>query len=595
MKWRRFLKVSGLTLAVMGMGLFLCGGMWEVKAAPITSKYSSSIGPDVQHQTARVRMRDGVELAADLYLPDREGPFPTLVRKTPYDREGRADDAQFFAGNGYAVLIVSQRGRFGSEGVFHQAKNEGWLEHQDGYDTIEWAAQQPWSNGKIGTYGVSSDAQWQLSSAPTRPPHLVAMFSSYAAHHRIGGRMERGIHTSTGPTWHYNNNVMGRPLRTVEDYTAWLAEWKSSQLPFIASFLHPELLEQFIHTAYDDYWRDIDPGTRYQDFDVPIYHESGWYDRYVRWTFQNFNGISQKGRSQQTRQSQKIIMGPWIHGGSVAPDSEVVKFGPAAKIDRRALHLRWFDYWLKGIDTGIMKEPPVRVYLMGAERWLESDTWPLPDTNYVKYYLRAGQEESRGSLNDGRLSQQPPGSEAPDRYVHDPYAPIPTIGGHGGFGRMWKMGPLDQRPSESRVLTFTTDVLEQDLEVVGEIRTRFFASSSAVDTDFVLTLTDVHPNGNSALLRQNAIRARYRHSVETESLLTPGEIYEFTLTLDAIANLFKAGHRIRLGIASSSFPSFLPNPGTPSTYLVNIALSAENVIYHDSRHPSSIEIPVRGK
>ena len=595
MKWRRFLTISGPTMAAMGIGLFLGGGMGEVKTAPITSKYSSSISPDVQQQSVRVRMRDGVELAADLYLPDKEGPFPTLLRKTPYDREGRAGDAQFFATNGYAVLIVSQRGRFGSQGIFHQAKNEGWLEHKDGYDTIEWAAEQPWSNGKIGTYGVSSDAQWQLATAPIRPPHLVAMFASYAAHHRIGGRVERGVHTSAGPTWQHNNNVMGRPLRTVEDYTAWLADWKSSQLPFIASFLHPELLEQFIHTAYDDYWRDIDPGTRYQDFDVPIYHESGWYDRYVRWTFQNFNSISQKGRSQKTRQSQKIIMGPWIHGGSVAPDSEVVKFGAAAKIDRRALHLRWFDYWLKGIDTGIMKEPAVRIYLMGAERWLESDTWPLPNTNYVKYYLRAGQGEPRGSLNDGRLSLQPPGSEGPDKYVHDPYDPIPTIGGHGGFGRMWEMGPLDQRPSESRVLTFTSDVLEQDLEVVGEIRTRFFASSSAVDTDFVLTLTDVHPNGNSALLRQNAIRARYRDSVETESLLKPGEIYEFTLTLDAIANLFKAGHRIRLGIASSSFPSFLPNPGTPSTYLATRAITAENVIHHDSRYPSAIEIPVRGK
>ena len=249
MKWRRFLTVSGLTLAAMGMGLILGGGMREVKTAPITSRYSSSIGPDIQQQAVRVRMRDGVELAADLYLPDGEGPFPTLVRKTPYDREGRAGDAQFFAGSGYAVLIVSQRGRFGSEGIFHQAKNEGWLEHKDGYDTIEWAAQQPWSNGKIGTYGVSSDAQWQLSTAPTRPPHLVAMFASYAAHHRIGGRVERGVHTSTGPTWHHNNNVIGRPLRTVEDYTAWLADWKSSQLPFIASFpprtaraIHPHRL-----------------------------------------------------------------------------------------------------------------------------------------------------------------------------------------------------------------------------------------------------------------------------------------------------------------------------------------------------------------
>ena len=171
MKWRRFLTVSGLTLAAMGMGLILGGGMREVKTAPITSRYSSSIGPDIQQQAIRVRMRDGVELAADLYLPDGEGPFPTLVRKTPYDREGRAGDAQFFAGSGYAVLIVSQRGRFGSEGIFHQAKNEGWLEHKDGYDTIEWAAQQPWSNGQIGP--TVSPRMLSGSSPPLPPGRLT--------------------------------------------------------------------------------------------------------------------------------------------------------------------------------------------------------------------------------------------------------------------------------------------------------------------------------------------------------------------------------------------------------------------------------------
>jgi hypothetical protein len=538
-------------------------------------------------------MRDGIELVADLYLPDGAGPFPTLVRKTPYSREGRQSDGQFYAANGYAVLIVSQRGRFGSEGIFHQSKNEGWLEHPDGYDTIEWAAQQPWSNGDIGTFGISADAQWQLVTAPTRPPHLRAMFTSYAAHHRIGGRIERGIHTSMALTWHHNNNAMPRPLRTQEDYLAWLADWKETQLPFLASFLHPEVFEQFLHTAYDDYWRDIDPATRYSDFDVPIYHESGWYDRYVRSTFRNFNGVRELGYSEKARQSQKVIMGPWLHGGAVAPETDTVKFGTAALIDRRALHLRWFDYWLKGIDTGIMDEPPVRVYLMGAERWLEGDTWPLPNTEYSRYYLRSGPAPPSDSLNDGLLLPEAPGSESPDEYVHDPYDPIPTIGGHGGYQGIWETGPLDQRPAEARMLTFTTQTLEEDLPVVGEIRARFFASSSVVDTDFVLTITDVYPDGYSAVLRQNGVRARYRLSEEEDSLLDPGQVYEFTLTLDGIANLFKKGHRIRVGIASSSFPTFLPNLGTAlPMYLETKGVIARNIIYHDSEHPSYLEIPI---
>ena len=261
--------------------------------------------------------------------------------------------------------------------------------------------------------------------------------------------------------------------------------------------------------------------------------------------------LFRSGRSEKTRQSQKVIIGPWVHGGSVAPETDVVKFGPDAKIDRLALQLRWFDYWLKGVDTGILKDPPVRVYLMGAERWLESNTWPLPGAQYLTYYLRAGRGRPTHSLNDGWLLPEPPGSEKPDEYAHDPYDPIPTIGGHGGLLQTSR-GPLDQRPAESRILSFTTDILQKDLEVVGEVRARFFASSSAVDTDFVLTLTDVYPNGYSAVLRQNGIRARYRLGEETESFLKPNEVYEFTLTLDAIANLFKAGHRIRLGIASSS-------------------------------------------
>ena len=287
-------------------------------------------------------------------------------------------------------------------------------------------------------------------------------------------------------------------------------------------------------------------------------------------------------------------MGPWVHGGDLPPETDTVRFGPAAEIDRLQLQLRWFDYWLKGMDTGIMDDPAVRVYLMGAERWLEGDTWPLPGTRYVPYYLRAGTGEAAGSLNDGRLLEQRPASEAPDEYLHDPYDPIPTIGGHGGFGRMWTMGPQDHRPAESRILTFTTDPLEEDLDVVGEIRARFFASSSAPDTDFVLTLTDVYPDGYSALLRQNVIRGRYRLSQEEESLLEPDQVYEFSFSLDAVANQFKAGHRIRISIASSSFPSYLPNPGTAGPmHLATQGVTARNRIYHDSRYPSSIEFPVR--
>lgn len=595
MKRRKFLKTGGTTVAALGAGILPAGALAETAAAQ-SALASPDRHPDLPpRKKIRVIMRDGVELGGELYLPSESGRFPTLIRKTPYDREGLVSDGQFYATKGYAVVVASQRGRFNSGGVFHQSRNEGWLEHKDGYDTIEWAAAQPWSNGKVGTFGISSDGQWQLATAPTQPPHLRAMFCSYAAHHRIGGRVERGIHTSSGPTWHNNNNAMSRPLRTRDDYRSWLDFWRESQLPFLMTFIHPELIEQFMHSANDEYWRDIDPGTRYGDFDVPAFHESGWYDRYVRATFRNFGGIRSLARTEAARQAQKVIMGPWVHGGNVAPETEAVKFGPAAKVDRRGLHLRWFDYYLKGIDTGVLKDPAVRVYLMGAERWIEADTWPLPDIRYAKYYLRAGSGQPGGSLNGGGLTPEAPGSDRADVYTHDPYDPVPTIGGHGGFGGIYPAGPLDQRPIEPRILTFTTDPLSKDLEVVGEVKARFFASTSAVDTDFVLTLSDVFPNGNSALLRQNAVRGRFRQGEETEALLKPNEVYEFTLDMDGVANLFKAGHRLRLSVASSSFPALLPNPGTAlPMHLETKGVTARNTVYHDAKYPSAIEIPVRG-
>ncbi|MHC4433538.1 MAG: CocE/NonD family hydrolase, partial [Planctomycetota bacterium] len=259
--------------------------------------------------------------------------------------------------------------------------------------------------------------------------------------------------------------------------------------------------------------------------------------------------------------------------------------------DRRDLQLRWFDYWLKGIDTGITKQAPLQLFVMGANRWLDAESWPVAETRYTRYYLRASQRQPSSSLNDGRLMRQAPGTnEKADAYIHDPYNPVPTIGGYGPHRPSWTPGPADQRPAEARSLTFTTAPLEKDLLVIGEVRVRFFASSSAADTDFFLMLTDVYPNEYSAgTLIQSGLGAMY----SVGAPLKPGEVYEFKVNLKPTANLFKAGHRIRLNIASSSFPRFLPNPGTGEPrHLATKCVTAENKVYHDSRYPSVIELPV---
>lgn len=550
-----------------------------------------------QPEEVRIPMSDGVELAGDLFLPEGVAPFPTLVRATPYERLKWGGWRETnFAEHGYAVLIVSFRGRHGSGGVPVQSERrveQKKSDYQDGYDIIEWAAAQPWSDGKVGTYGVSSDGQWQLTMATTHPPHLRAMFVRYPAGSE--GLSQRGVRLGTVPAWYAKFSGL-RPLDTPEDWKSLLEEWRITQVPFIATFLQPRFIDVMMNATNEDYLVQLDRSHRFAEIEVPVYLECGWYDRYIRSTFDNFRTIRAAAASHSARSTHKLIMGPWMHGGRLPDENDDIRFGPDAKSHSQGRMRRWFDYWLKGNDNGIAEEPRVELYVLGEEEWIEVDSWPPPPTQVIRYYLRSGNGQVTMSLNDGRLTREPPQSdEKPDEWIHDPYDPVLSIGGHGGIGRQWPAGPLDQRPSEARSLTFSTGPLVEDLRVVGEVGIRFFASSSAIDTDFILTLTDVFPSGYSAILRQNAIGATFRLGTnpDRKEPMEPDKVYEFTLALDGIANLFKAGHRIRLDIASSSFPAFLPNPGTGEPQLLATkGVTAHNAIYHDSRYPSTITIPV---
>jgi len=541
-------------------------------------------GPD----EVRIPMSDGVLLAGDLYLPDARPPFPTLVRKTPYDRRMRTEPDVFLASCGYAVVVVNQRGRCDSGGTFYQMRNES-VDHMDGFDTIEWAADQRWSTGQVGTYGISSDGQWQLAAATTRPPHLRAMFVSYAADARIS-RIEGGAYLGTGPAWAAMNGL-SRPLGSRQDWQAWLADWRRTELPMLASFIHPEFVDAFVHVDYDDYWDETDPFNRFDRVTVPVFHEGGWFDRYVTSTLRNFCRLRSLGGAVGA--AQRVIMGPWTHGGGVPEDCGPVRFGPEARINRLDLHRRWFDYWLKD-DGDVASIPPVQAYLMGAETWMHLKAWPPPEAAPGRWYLRAGSSGSARSLNDGRLTPgEPREDEGPDRYVHDPYDPVPSIGGHGGVGWQWPAGPLDQGPAEERSLTYSTEPLEEDLPVLGSPVLSFVAASSVVDTDFVVTLSDVFTDGHSAILRQNALRAAHRSGERRAIPIEPDVPEAFRIELGAIGNVFQRGHRIRLRISSSSFPAFLPNPGTGEPIaFARRGVLAHNAIMIDRAHPSFLELPV---
>jgi putative CocE/NonD family hydrolase len=542
-----------------------------------------------------VPMSDGVELATDVYLPTAHGPgpFPVVLTRTPYGKGDCEDTSgKYFAKHGYAAVSQDERGRHRSKGVYYWLRDSAWHERRDGYDTIEWAASQPWSNGKVGTMGSSFTCANQLLTAPTKPPHLRAMFcgefasNPYRDLYYAGGALHMIM-----PTWLLTQREMVKPLPEnvpgqggyLGSGDSWL-DWYERRQESGGSFddnmfsrMYQDLIE---NPYYNDYWREFAIDEHYAEMDVPIFHLGGWYDRHVHGTVKHFNEIGTKG-GPRARGAQKLFIGPWTHGAAYRGASLIgdIDFGPAAAIDYDALRKRWFDYHLKGIDNGIMEEPPVQIFVMGDNRWRAETEFPLKRAYSRELFLRSG----------GLLDDEPPKEEAPDRYDYDPRKPVPTI---GGDLFVEPSGARDHRPAEKLSLTYTTAPLHADTEVTGRPKVELFASSSAVDTDWVVTISDVHPDGYSQFLRQNILRARYREGDRKPVLMEPGKVYRFAIDMYPISNVFKAGHRIRLTVASSSFPKWYPNGNTGREINEDFPpVVATNRIFHDREYPSRIALP----
>ena len=554
-----------------------------------------------------VPMRDGVRLSTDIYMPDAPGPFPVILIRTPYNnnREPDVRDAVYFASRGYAVLIQDVRGRGDSEGEWIPFAHEA----EDGYDAQEWAGKQPWSTGKVGTSGASYVGLTQWLPAPLRNPHLAAMAPRVAfsnLYHNwvyTGGAFQLGFNLRWG--------AIQMHTRTNRTQYFWLPEeMHLSQLywhlPLItgdeAGGRPNEFYREWIrHPSYDAYWERLgNVEAKYGEIDVPAYGFGGWYDVFLQSTLNNFMGVGKRGHSEKARRGQKILIGPWIHclgdRGTCSKTGDI-DFGPAALIDLRGEELRWFDYWLKGMDTGVLDEPRVKVFVMGRNRWREADTWPIPGARYTRYYFH-----SRGRANslrgDGGLGIAAPVSEPPDTYVYDPRNPVPTLGGSTCCGEdvtPITMGPRDQRPAEERadVLVYTTPALEADVEVTGPVSVTLYAASDAPDTDFTARLVDVFPDGYAMNVAQGIIRARYRDSWERPTLLEPGRVYRYTLDLWSTSNCFLCGHRMRVEISSSNFPQFDRNPNTGNPFGLDAELrTATQTVYHDADRPSHILLPI---
>ncbi|MBI4446569.1 MAG: CocE/NonD family hydrolase [Acidobacteria bacterium] len=579
--------------------LFLASPAWAwPDERPAEFKYTC--------KEVEVTMRDGAKLAADLYLPEAPGPFPVIIERTPYNKNNcKWSSAPYFAERGYAVLIQDIRGRFRSPGEFYLYRDEGWGPLQDGYDTIEWAGTQSWSNGKVGTMGVSSSCFNQNLTAVTQPPHLKAMFcADSAANWYKDLAYPGGAYHTIMASWHLTFNEAVKPLTenlpdtrgyrgNADQWLSWHRRRIESNMGFWESWQSPAFAEFMEHTTYDDFWKQFAVDEHIEKFNVPAYFMSAWYDRYPQSAVQMYTEVKRRAASQLARDSVKLILGPWLHGGPLVMPRVIgdIDFSPEAEVNFGALRVRWFDYHLKGIDNGIMKEAPIRIFVMGENKWREENEWPIARTVSTRFYLRATKSGTVNSLNDGTLSREkPPAGEAPDSYDYHPGNPVPSI---GGDLFVEPMGARDHTPADQRSLTFTSPPLTEDMEITGSSTFEFYASSSANDTDFVVALIDVHPNGYAQILRQNILRASCRESLEKPTPIQPGRVYKMTIPLYPISNLFKKGHRLRVTVTSSSFPKWMPNHNKFAKNNEEAPFTlAKNTLYHDAQRPSSIVLPV---
>jgi hypothetical protein len=535
-----------------------------------------------------VKMRDGLTLVADVYRPAEEGKFPVLLQRTPYNRAGGAGGAASMAAQGYVVIIQDTRGRFDSQGEFYPFRHET----ADGYDTVEWAATLPYSNGRVGMFGGSYVGATQMLAAAGTPPHLTAIFPYVTASEYYDGWTYQ---SGTLMQWFASSWTSGLAVDTVRrkaaalsDPKSWVAglpvdSYRLIQLPAVAE-VAPYYRDWVAHETDDQYWKQWKISDRHSEMNVKALHAGGWHDIFLKGSIKNFEGMRAKSPAKA---GQRLLVGPWAHA-TTSPEGKIgdVTFGTQAVLDMNDAILRWADFALKDVRNEHATGAPVRLFVMGENVWRDEEEFPLARTVYTNYYL------SKGALSTSR-----PGSGTPPQtYEYDPANPVPTIGGRLCCGNnQLPPGPADQRPNESRpdVLVFSTSPLERAVEVTGWIQVKLHASTSARDTDFTAMLTDVDQSGYSRLLTDGIVRARYRNTTSRAEPVEPGRIYEYTIDLWATSNVFLPGHRIRLAISSSNFPRFARNANTGDPVSGGTRMvKASQTIYHDARHPSALVLPV---
>ena len=547
-------------------------------------------------------MRDGVVLRADIFRPKADGKFPVLLERTPYNKQGE-DIGWRAAPRGYVVIVQDVRGRYTSEGEWYPFKNES----NDGYDTVEWAAALPYSNGKVGMFGGSYVGATQMLAAIAHPPHLAGICPEVTASNYHdgwtyqGGAFEQWFNESW--TSGLAQDTFNRKVQRSSNALNGIWKLPLSAYPLFVpgpsesdstAALAPYFLDWLSHPSYDDFWKRWSIEDHFSEIQVPSLHIAAWYDIFLGGSIRNYIGMKAQAANEDAKRGQRLLVAIGGHAGSGRKIGDV-DFGDAADLNIDDLILAWYEYLLKGVQNEFATNKPVKLFVMGTNEWRSEEDWPLARAVATKFYLHSS-GKANSLRGDGSLSTTAPRSESPDQYVYDPANPVPTAGGPLCCdSQHLAPGPRDQRPVEDRddVLVYSTPPLTKDLEITGPLSLEIFVKSSAVDTDFTGKLVDVGPNGFAQNLTEGIIRARYRDSQEKPELMNPGQLYKLKIDLWATSNVFRKGHILRLEVSSSNFPRFDRNLN--SGFEQNVSLQtvpARNSIYHDDQHPSALIVPV---
>jgi putative CocE/NonD family hydrolase len=619
--------------------LFILCGLLALPVAAQEDIVDSLKSIAVIEQKVMVPMRDGVRLATDIYRPKTDEPVPVILSKTPYNFNSWGDGelvtrtysrAYDVVERGYAYVVQNERGRYFSEGEWQILG----APRTDGYDAIQWLAEQPWSNGKVGLIGCSSSAEWQMGVAALDPPALAAVVPQGcgAGIGRVGEFYEQGnfyrggVHQMLMLAWLYDYGfVQARQYRPtfpkdmsreervrISKYFDLAAEipevdWSKQlrHLPLIDIINNlggpKSCFEEMIQRKPNDpAWYEGGLYHDDMDFGAPALWMISWYDISSSPNLALVDYVRKNAQDPEVADNQFIVVAPVNHCAfSRSTEDTVVgeRHVGDARFDYNGLIYDWFDYWMKGKDNDVLnKTPKVQYYTMGLNKWQSSDTWPPADAEMVTWYLT-----SNGSANsvfgDGRLSTKAPGpTDNPDSFTYDPNYPVPMYG--GGFcclGSKYQSGSFDQRQMETRhdILVYSTEPLKEGVEISGPVEVTLYVSSDAKDTDFTVKLLDVYPDGRAYNLDETIQRVRYRQGYDKEVFMEKGQIYELPVSSMSTSNYFAPGHRIRVEVSSSNFPRFARNLNTGGNNYDEVkGVIAHNNIHHSAKYPSQIRLSV---